>query len=86
MEDIKTCPHCGGEAELGWTQCPQTLDEYDAMQGAHPRRYYVECVLCGARTRMVDGAIPDFYYGDNAIPEWDNPAADRAVQIWNARQ
>ena len=83
--DLSSCPFCGGTAYMEWTQCPQTMDEFDDRMGDNPRRYFVRCEICGARTRMVDGRFPSAYEGEDAVDEWNNHAAITAQNIWNNR-
>ena len=68
MDQIKACPFCGNEA-YPWYK-----------ETRYGRICYVECDVCGAKTRA-------FAYYDTGKEFADNDAgALRAVEAWNRRE
>lgn len=65
--ELKPCPFCGCHAA--------SLTQRDARYGLI---VYVECQICGARTKPV-GTKEDS--GD----DWDTPACYSAAKLWNTR-
>lgn len=70
MEKLLTCPFCGND---------QIYTRYNGSRSG--RFYYLECDLCGARTRGV--CVPFNKLQD--MDEWDNEAVERVTRLWNRR-
>ena len=60
MSELRECPFCGGEAEL-------------VNYGLTGKFEVVQCVDCGARTRVFD---PDIKRGESVIEAWNRRASD----------
>lgn len=66
---LKTCPHCGGEADL--------CSNYDSYK----KKYFVKCKceICGSAGKVYVS------YEDPSTVEWNNIACIKAVDAWNMR-
>ena len=60
MSELKRCPFCAGKAEL-------------VNYGLTGKLEVVQCLVCGARTRVFD---PDIKRGESAIEAWNRRASD----------
>lgn len=58
--NIKPCPFCGGEAKL-------------VDYGISGKYKVVQCLECGARTRLFD---PEIFRGGNAVEAWNRRTGD----------
>ena len=56
MEDIKTCPHCGGESDLYY------------QGGRHGYFCWVECSSCGCKSRSFSLGVSVPENWDETIP------------------
>ena len=65
-EEIKPCPFCGGEAELGGGIENWTPTFYDPDSGGDP--YWLSCKSCGA------AMYGSFYEAHEAITAWNTRA------------
>lgn len=60
MSDLKPCPFCGGNAEL-------------VNYGLTGKLKIVQCLDCGARTRVFD---PEVKRGESACDAWNRRVTD----------
>ena len=58
--ELKPCPFCGGEATL-------------VAYGVNREYEVVQCLECGARTRLFN---PEIFRGGNAIEAWNRRVND----------
>lgn len=72
QEELKECPFCGSD---------QAVMKYNGAK--HGRFYYIECEICGGRTRGVCRPFRDIPNDDPN--EWDNRYAHTAITLWNQR-
>ena len=72
---LSSCPFCGSD------------NVYLKYNGAkHGRFYYVECAICGGRTRGVCRPYTDIPRSDEPDEhEWDCMAAINAEVLWERR-
>ena len=68
-EIIKTCPHCGGTANL-YANYSYKTDTFFVM---------VKCDICGAQGKLYNSKE------DPAKEGWNNDACVGAVSAWNMR-
>lgn len=69
---MKSCPFCGSK------------DSYLKYNGAKfGRFYYVECAVCGGRTRGICRSYNDIPQVDDH--EWDCCEANLVTLLWNRR-
>lgn len=69
MENLRTCPFCGGEAYLTANYSPKI------------KRYFIfaKCEDCGATgAAKCSKESPE-------VRDWETPACGRAIDAWNAR-
>lgn len=78
MEELKTCPFCGGKARI-----KQDKSEGIQYRGKFSVWFHVECEGCGARTRTCYAALPFEDEGENARPE--ARGIKEVVECWNER-
>ncbi len=72
---IRTCPFCGGEAEVWW--------ELGQRKWSDRYFYKVKCCVCG-----VEGKAFSFFHDEplkGSEDEWDNVAYHSAIDFWNSR-
>lgn len=72
MQEYKSCPFCG---------CDDIYIKYNGAK--HGRFYYVECQLCGGRTRGACRPYSDIQTPDDH--EWDCTQAKAVGMLWNRR-
>ena len=71
MEKLKRCPFCGSD---------RVMVAFNPSR-FNKRYYYVECTICGCRTRGE--AIFEINISDEN--EWENVAVEKSVACWNQR-
>ena len=71
MDRMKPCPFCGDDD-------PSVIRNY--ARATRTFIYYVECELCGAKTKAFGSRD-----GFDTEPDWDSAPARRAVSAWNRR-
>lgn len=69
MQELKGCPFCGSD---------KVSIAYNASRFGK-FYYFVECAICGARTRGEPIAQ------EARADEWENPAAEKSAACWNQR-
>lgn len=75
MQELKACPFCGSN---------EAFLKYNGAK--HGYFYYVECTICGGRTRGVCRPWRDVPSGTLDDPdEWTNQYAVTAKKLWNQR-
>lgn len=77
MEKIKSCPFCGGKAELS-----QKTTRYKHQPTTIMNAYTVGCEKCRIYTPLFESDIAQLENGEVKI--WKNGAED-AIKAWNMR-
>lgn len=70
MEKVKSCPFCGSD---------EIMLKYNGSR--HGRFYYMECDVCGGRTRGICVPTKEL----DGLDEWNNDAAAKVERLWNRR-
>ena len=69
-DEIRPCPFCGGDSFTAWVR-----------QGSkYTRLVYLECDLCGARTRARV-----YYSTRDDMVDFDDPGTKACIEAWNRR-
>jgi len=77
MDELRTCPFCGGEARL-----------YTTASRRSYRRAVVKCKQCGCELRAEGGGYHDFGEGKTYEEKRslsNETAKSRAISAWNHR-
>lgn len=70
---LKPCPFCGNDAQL------------DYNVGKYGMFCYVECVLCGARSRTRPLPQAPYEFDKNEDAFWNQVEFDFVARLWNKR-
>lgn len=80
--DLKSCPFCGGKAELKVSMY-RTSQDYSCDPVCLANSYYVECTQCTSRSAVYVSKI--YQDKDGSIRIEANGAED-AINAWNKRE